>query len=112
MDGLHTSTGSRTTEPHAASFLNETIGRGRPGNANSDGDWLIQTLAAVDSSQRKKGSNMSPRTYLNGNSFTTWHVPHEAVYGMGIARPGGTPWTPTFVFRGTSNTWDFNGLSQ
>lgn len=41
-----------------------------------------------------------------------WQVPHDAVYGIGIARPGATPLTATFVFNGTSKTWDFNGPSQ
>ena len=50
--------------------------------------------------------------YLNGNSFTTWHVPQAAVYGTGIALPGAMPSTPTFVFNGTSNTWEFPELSQ
>ena len=75
-----------------------------PQAAHAQGVTLLDFgLALVD-------GNTGP--YLNGNSLTTWHVPQAEVYGMGIALPGGTPSTATFVFKGTSNTWDFNGPCQ
>ena len=38
--------------------------------------------------RRPAGASPAGDGYLNGNSFTAWHVPQAAVYGMGIARPG------------------------
>ena len=70
------------------------------------------TSAAAAIERRRSPGSLADTCYLNGSSVTLWQVPQAAVYGIGIARPGRTPSTPTLVLSGTSNTWDLSGPCQ